>query len=132
MDNKTFNKVINEQLEICKNILCQKSKEYDFSEDRLRSFKVASNLTAGTPVSVLLGYLTKHVMSIYDMGLSDNDYPIEKWEEKITDFINYGLLLKALITEENNFKNKPNSIEELFSRVKSVDGDGVTTSYEEY
>lgn len=99
MNNKEFEKVVDEQLFLCKNVLCDKSKEYDFGDDRLHSFKVAANLLKTTPEEALLGYLTKHIMSIYDMVPEVNNFTYEKFSEKITDAMNYLLLLKGLLYE---------------------------------
>ena len=100
MNNKDFENIVNTQLDICKNILCDKSKEYDFGKDRLRSFKVASKLLNNNPKEALLGYLTKHIISIYDMVPESKNFTYDKFEEKITDAINYLLLLKGLLYEE--------------------------------
>ena len=44
--------------------------------------------------------MAKHTVSIYDMCNSGQKYPIELWNEKITDHINYLLLLRAIIEDE--------------------------------
>ena len=99
MINDKFEKVIDEQFTICKELLTSKSKEYDFGEDRLHSFKVAAAMLKTTPEEALLGYLTKHIMSIYDMVPEVDKFTYEKFSEKITDTINYLLLLKGLLYE---------------------------------
>ena len=100
MTNSDFNKIVNEQLKCCTNLLCVKGNEYDSStEDRLHSFKVAAKLQGVSPKEALAGMLAKHTVSIYDM-MRDGEHSIEKWNEKITDHINYLLLLKALVYEE--------------------------------
>jgi hypothetical protein len=45
--------------------------------------------------------LAKHVVSVYDMCMSDGKFGIEKWTEKVTDSINYLLLLMAAVWEED-------------------------------
>lgn len=45
--------------------------------------------------------MSKHTVSVYDMCNSGEDYPIELWEEKITDSINYFLLLSIAVEESN-------------------------------
>ena len=99
MNNKDFEKLVDEQFEICKSVLCNKSKEYDFGEDRLHSFKVAGQLLKSTPEEALMGYLTKHIMSLYDMVPEVNKFTYDKFNEKITDTMNYLLLLKGLLYE---------------------------------
>lgn len=45
--------------------------------------------------------MAKHTVSIYDMARSEETFPLEKWDEKITDHINYLILLRAVVVEEN-------------------------------
>lgn len=48
--------------------------------------------------------MAKHTVSIYDMARSDDSFSLEKWDEKITDHINYLILLRAVVVEENEVK----------------------------
>lgn len=121
MKNYEFDKVINKELDYCKLLLGAKGAEYTppdpedmecveeddgqfvlgfASDDRLRHFKKAAILMGCTPKQALLGMLSKHTISVADMITSGNNYPVEKWCEKITDSINYHLLLMALVVEE--------------------------------
>lgn len=103
MNRKQFEKIVGEQMNRCKHILVKKGVEYDCeTEDRLGSFKRGAAILNITPKQVLTGYLNKHIISIYDMCTSNNMYPMEQWNEKITDAINYLLLLRALVEEEGN------------------------------
>ena len=99
MKTERFNAIIEKQQERCMDVLINKAKEYA-TEDRLHNFKVAAELQGTTPINALAGMLAKHTVSIYDMCRSDKTYPKEMWDEKITDHINYLLLLKALTVEE--------------------------------
>lgn len=99
MKTDQFNNIIQEQQKRCTDILIAKAKEYA-TEDRLHNFKVAADLQMTTPINALAGMLAKHTVSIYDMCRSDQNYPQEMWDEKITDHMNYLLLLKALTVEE--------------------------------
>ena len=99
MKTEQFNTIIKEQQKRCVDILINKAKEYA-TEDRLHNFKVAAELQGTTPINALAGMLSKHTVSIYDMCRSSKPYPQEMWDEKITDHINYLLLLKALTVEE--------------------------------
>lgn len=105
MNNADFNEVVNDQLEYCYRLLCKKGEEYDSdTSDRFHSFKVAAALLGVTPQQALAGMLAKHTVSIFDMirvGSSD----LTMWTEKITDHINYLLLLKGLIMDENGGQN---------------------------
>ena len=108
--SKEFEKIVNEQLETCKKVLCSKAKEYA-TEDRLHNFKTAANLENCTPIGALGGMMAKHTVSVYDMINGTNEgfeYPMELWNEKITDSMNYLILLKALVIEENNMEVEEN------------------------
>lgn len=109
MNINDFDVAINEQIEYCMSLLVSKGDEYDTTNnDRLHAFKTAAVLQHQTPKQALAGMMAKHTVSIYDMCVEDKEYPMEKWTEKITDSINYLLILKAMLTEEdaNNGKNK--------------------------
>lgn len=95
-----FEKLTNEQFGRCYDVLFEKAKQYSIgTEDRLHAFKVAASFQGITSKQALLGMLTKHLVSISDMVKSDKQYSIETWDEKITDSINYLLLLRALEVE---------------------------------
>ena len=98
MDTKTFDKIISERLEECRNLLSYKAREYA-TDDRLHNFKIAAALQGVTPIEALAGMMAKHTVSVYDM-CNGNVYPVELWGEKIGDSINYLLLLWALVMED--------------------------------
>lgn len=101
MTNAEFSEVLERQLDRCRNVLVFKSQEYDMeTNDRFHSFKVAGDLQQLTPKQALCGMMCKHVVSVFDMVEAGEDYSLEKWDEKITDNINYLLLLRGLIEEE--------------------------------
>ena len=66
----------------------------------MHAFKVASAFEGITTKQALFGMLTKHLVSLSDMVRQDNNYPLDVWNEKISDSINYLLLLKAIVEEE--------------------------------
>lgn len=101
MTNADFNNVVNEQLDYCKSLLCKKGEEYDRdTNDRFHSFKVAAALQGETPMQALAGMLAKHTVSVYDL-IREGSHDLTIWDEKITDHINYLLLLKGLIMDES-------------------------------
>ena len=118
MNMTKFNEVVQTQTEHCLSLLVTKGAEYapdskvpEFAyeevgqTDRLAHFKKAAAIMNSTPKAALLGMLSKHLVSVSDMCVDKKDYSIEKWDEKITDSINYLLILRALIEEEKNEKN---------------------------
>lgn len=103
MTSADFNKIVEAETERIKSVLIKKQAEYNLTDDRFDSFKHGAGITGWTPEQVLLGYLTKHIASIIEMINSKKSFPKELWEEKIGDYLNYGLLLRGLIEDQNKF-----------------------------
>lgn len=99
MSSARFEKILNRRLDMIRNILGSKAKEYASSQDRLWNFRRAAALLGGTAESALIGMLTKHIVSLYDMVDTDKKHPFSMWQEKIGDAINYLILLEALVIE---------------------------------
>lgn len=101
MTLEKFNESVSRQLEYCKSLLIHKGSEYAPDEsDRLGSFKVAGALQDVSSKEALCGMLAKHIVSVYEMCRSTDQHSPEKWTEKITDSINYLLILKAMVDDE--------------------------------
>jgi hypothetical protein len=100
MTYQRFEEIIDQQLDICRHLLVVKGKEYSLTDDRLESFRKAAQLQGETMKQALCGMLAKHVVSVYDMCMSDGKFTLDKWTEKVTDSINYLLLLMAAVEEE--------------------------------
>lgn len=98
MKYEKFERVIQDQVCRCLDTLVVKAKEYA-TEDRLHNFKTAAVLHGGTPEKALAGMMAKHTVSVYDMCNSGEKYPLDLWNEKITDSINYLLLLRAIVED---------------------------------
>lgn len=104
MRNQKFNSAIQSQIDISSDLLFAKNSAYNEDGDRLGNFKTAAALAGHKdPKKALGGMMAKHTVSVYDMINSNFDYPVEVWTEKITDHINYLLLLKAMVVEESSF-----------------------------
>jgi hypothetical protein len=107
MTPEDFNKLASTIYEASANVLLKKCVEYSKPTDRLANFKRAGWFMDCSPEKALLGMLTKHMVSIYDMVDEIDDYEneasphrtLEAWDEKILDAINYLILLRALIAE---------------------------------
>lgn len=106
MNQEEFKTIVEEQLAISRELLVIKGQEYSPEGDRLEVFKKAANLQGGTIKQALCGMLAKHVISVYDMCMSSKNFTEERWIEKITDSINYLLLLKAAVVEESREETK--------------------------
>lgn len=99
MTTELFNNIIEKQISLCNDILCSKAEEYA-TEDRLHNFKNAAGMMGCSTTEALSGMMAKHTISIYDMCRDGKKHDLSLWDEKITDHINYLLLLKALVVEE--------------------------------
>ena len=98
MNTTTFARLFEDQVNRSRAVLVYKAKDYA-TEHRLHNFKVAAALEGKTPEQALAGMMAKHTVSLYDMAESGQPYPIELWQEKITDHINYLFLLNAIVRE---------------------------------
>ena len=102
MNQKEFNEVIVRQTDHCKSMLVAKGAVKNTAVDRLAHFKKAAVVMNTTPKAALMGMLSKHLISVSDMCMDERKYSKEQWDEKITDSINYFLILRAIVEEELN------------------------------
>ena len=120
MNSEWFEKVIKKQIKSCEDVLIGKAKEYATDDDRLHNFKNAAGMMSCDPKEALAGMMAKHTISIYDMCRSGKDYPIELWNEKITDHINYLLLLKAIVEEDHWHETLGNEGEKIVKKLNRM------------
>lgn len=106
MKYEEFADVVEEQIGRCKDVLIVKGREYA-TEDRLHNFKVAAELQGVSAQQALAGMFSKHVVSVFDLCRSDEEHDLEHWDEKITDSINYLILLRAVIQENEGDRSIP-------------------------
>jgi len=101
MNSKDFDAVVEQRLEKIRALLIRKGAEYAYGGDRLSNFKRAAAVQQCTPERALVGMLTKHIVSILDIidNIETKCPSIDLTEEKIGDYVNYGILLEALIKE---------------------------------
>jgi len=100
MNSEKFNQVISEQMSRSEKLLMSKNSAYNPGGDKLRGFKTAADMQNQTSRAALAGMMAKHTISVFDMCYSDEIFPVDVWNEKITDHINYLLLLRAVVDEE--------------------------------
>ena len=101
MLQEEFNNIVTNQMKKCWETLFNKGNEYAMQCDRLSHFKKAGAVMDSTPKAALFGMLSKHLISLSDMCLDKRKHPNEVWSEKITDSINYLLILAAIVEEES-------------------------------
>lgn len=102
MKAEDFNRVVKNRLEVCTAMLVPKGEEYARNGDRLHNFKAAGRMKGESPERALWGMYVKHLVSVVDMitDIEQGKMPSRKLlDEKISDSINYHLLLEGLIFE---------------------------------
>lgn len=105
MTVENFNKIVEERISNIRTSLLSKGEEYSRGNDRLWNFKRGAELSGKTPLRSLEGYVTKHIVSFYDI-VDDYDRGVAASigliNEKIGDIINYMILAEALLKEEKD------------------------------
>lgn len=104
MNQSEINDIFDSTIERSRAVLCSKAQEYvGDTGDRLSNFKRAAHLQNEKVSTALGGMLAKHTISVFDMIARHErgeEFTEEKWNEKITDHINYLILLQAVLAEE--------------------------------
>lgn len=102
MNTERFNDILDAQIKRVQDVLVVKAAEYA-TEDRLANFKKAAHLRNQSVIQAIAGMMVKHTVSIYDMIDSETSFPMaftmDQWDEKLTDHINYLILLRAALME---------------------------------
>lgn len=110
MTEKKFNEFMEFILEKhIKGVMCKKSAEYARGDDKLYNFKRAALMSGKTPLECLRGMKLKHDVSIDDMLNDDangGEYTQERWQEKLSDDINYLFLMWGILFEKYNWELK--------------------------
>jgi hypothetical protein len=100
MKHSEFEQILKRQISMCEDVLIKKATEYQTDTDVLHNFRVAAELQGITVPMALAGMMAKHSVSIYDMCQEpDIFFTQDMWDEKITDHINYLILLRAVVRE---------------------------------
>lgn len=109
MTHEEFFSVIRDQVHRCDTVLLRKAGEYSTDDDRLVAFRKAAHLQGKTLAQAIVGQMSKHTVSIYDMVESGHSFTAEQWNEKITDHLNYLFLLRAAVEEDLRAQEAPNT-----------------------
>lgn len=99
MTPEDFASIAVERLGYCQTLLISKGKEYSRNGDRLWNFKAAAAMKGCTPEEALMGMLLKHWVSIMDMVAEPGKVTVNMIDDKLSDNINYSLLLEGLFLE---------------------------------
>lgn len=120
MRTELFNKVIEAAVDRSLSMMARKNDEYSgntdydpkskVNDDRLRGCKSVAEIQGVNIFRAIGGLMAKHTSSVYDLIRNTESGEVADlsiWQEKITDHINYLLLLEAAVraqhdhTEEN-------------------------------
>jgi hypothetical protein len=103
MTREDFSRRVEKRIDLIRQTLLTKHKEYAKDDNVFRNFdEAAGGLSLhSTSAEVLWSYMTKHLVSIKDI-VSDN-VPVTNGlvSEKIGDVINYLVLLEAMLNEKD-------------------------------
>jgi hypothetical protein len=102
MTEEEFNALVDRRLDLIREVLITKGKEYRRNNDPLHNFNVASRINNTTREKALWGFALKHYVSFLDMldDIEKNKLPKKEYvEEKIGDLINYLVLCEASIKD---------------------------------
>jgi hypothetical protein len=96
-------RVIEELMEKCREVLCAKGKDYSGETDSLSNFKRNAERLGLTKYQVWLVYFLKHVDSVSNAIKAAPAFPqveSEPLEDRVIDIANYVFILAALIRED--------------------------------
>jgi len=102
MNSDKFDEIVNNRLNTTKEVLINKAKEYANVDNRLHNFEKAGNMSNQSREKALKGFLLKHIVSLDDIieNIDEGILPSKQLlDEKITDIINYHILMEACIIE---------------------------------
>jgi len=99
MNAKDFSVLFENRVSQCRNMLIKKADEYASDTDQLHNFKVGARLLDTTPEKALFGMMAKHLISVMNLVNDPSKATQYLINEKISDNINYLILLEALLTE---------------------------------
>lgn len=97
--DNTMLKAIYKQMDRCNEILNKKFEEYGNHEDPFWHFERAAGMLGGTRELALMHLFAKHLTCIVEMAEDPDSYSGGQWNEKLTDAINYLLILSAMVDE---------------------------------
>ena len=100
--NRIFEEVINNS----RDVMFSKNREYSRDTNALDNFDTSSEEAGITPLQAWAVFFRKHLNSILTYVREGKSYSNEDISERITDCINYLVILQALIIREKELNNK--------------------------
>ena len=90
-----FQSFISRRLKRCIETLTMKRKEYTDEVNPFINFECGAKTIGEVPEKVMFYYMLKHFESFKDIVLNQRDVSKEVWDEKVSDLINYILIIDA-------------------------------------
>ena len=91
-----FERLFEERIQKCREVLTRKFKEYSSGSDVMRNFNTVGRMLGEPPYRVAFYYMMKHFGSVYDIIVGGKEASPEAWDEKIGDILNYLFLIDAM------------------------------------
>jgi len=102
MTREEFSKRVEKRIDLVRQTLLTKHKEYAKDDNVFRNFDEAAGGFSlhSTSAEVLWSYMTKHLVSIKDIVAENKSADTAVISEKIGDVINYLILLEAMLNQK--------------------------------
>jgi hypothetical protein len=102
MTREDFSRRVEKRVDLIRQTLLTKHKEYAKDDNVFRNFdEAAGGLSLhGTSSEVLWSYMTKHLVSLKDIVADNKPVDTAVVSEKIGDVINYLILLEAMLNQQ--------------------------------
>jgi hypothetical protein len=102
MTREDFSRRVEKRIDLVRQSLLTKHKEYAKDDNVFRNFdEAAGGLSLhGSSAEVLWSYMTKHLVSIKDIVADNKPVDPAVASEKIGDVINYLILLEAMLNQQ--------------------------------
>lgn len=102
MTREDFSRRVEKRIDLVRQTLLTKHKEYAKDDNVFRNFdEAAGGLSLhGSSAEVLWSYMTKHLVSIKDIVANNKPVDTTVVSEKIGDIINYLILLEAMLNQQ--------------------------------
>jgi hypothetical protein len=117
MIREEFTKKVEKRIDLIRQTLLTKHKEYAKDDNVFRNFDEAAGGFSlhSTSAEVLWSYMTKHLVSIKDIVADNKPVDPSIVSEKIGDVINYLILLEAMLNQQGE---KHCKLKEAYDKAK--------------
>lgn len=124
MTREEFTNKVEKRIDLIRQTLLTKHKEYAKDDNVFRNFDEAAGGFSlhSTSSEVLWSYMTKHLVSIKDIVADKKPVDTAVVSEKIGDVINYLILLEAMLNQQGE---KHCKLKEAYDKIKHYNKESV-------